>query len=289
MVDATGQGILVFGGSGQLGTGLARLLDERGVPYAAPGRDEVDLTGAVFGELLETFAPHAVINASAYNDVNGAEDEAQRPAAERLNVEVPGAMARACADRGVPLVHVSTDYVFDGRKDSPYVESDRTAPLSAYGRTKHEGERAVLAAHAGALVVRTSTLYGKDRRGGSNYVAAVLANARKGPVLEVVRPPVSSPTHAPDLALAILELLDVGAQGIVHVANRGGCSRLELATEAVRLAGLAGRVEIRERPAPAAVAERPLYSVFDTSLYSRLTGKTIARWQDALAEYVREL
>jgi len=281
--------VLVLGGSGQLGTALAGLLETRGVSHAAPGRGEVDLEAADLGRVLERRAPDTVINASAFNDVNGAERAEHRRAALLLNVEVPGRLARACAERGARLVHVSTDYVFDGRKTTPYVEDDPVSPLQFYGRTKLEGEREVLGAAPGALVVRTSTLYGRDRRGGRNYVSAVLANARANPLLEVVRPPVSSPTHAADLAAAILDLLEVGATGVVHVANAGGCSRLELATEAVRLAGLATRVTIRERPAPPGGAARPAYSVFDTSRFTRWTGKTMAPWQEALAAYVARL
>ena len=116
----------------------------------------------------------------------------------------------------------------------------------------------------------------------------MIMNPERG-VLEVVRPPVSSPTHAPDLAAALLELLEVRASGIVHLANLGGCSRLELATEAVRLAGLADRVEIRERPEPTGGAARPAYSVLDTSHYTRLTGKTPPPWSEALGHYIAEL
>jgi dTDP-4-dehydrorhamnose reductase len=283
------QRILVFGGTGQLGTALGRLLDERGIDHVAPTRTEVDLSRAAFDELLETLSPGAVINASAYNNVNGAELASERATTDQLNIEVPAALAAACARRGIPLAHVSTDYVFDGRNDRPYVEDDPTAPLQYYGCTKLEGERAAVAAYPETLVVRTSTLFGRDRRGGSNYVSAVLGHARANGVLEVVRAPVSSPTHAPDLAAALLELLEVRASGVVHLANRGGCSRLELATEAVRLAGLADRVEIRERPEPTGGAARPAYSVLDTSRYTRLTGKTPHPWSEALGHYIAEL
>jgi dTDP-4-dehydrorhamnose reductase len=184
---------------------------------------------------------------------------------------------------------VSTDYVFDGQKSEPYLEGDPIAPLQRYGRTKADGERAVVDSHPGALVVRTSTVFGPDRRGGSNYVAAVLANARASAVLELVRPPVSSPTYAPDLAWALIELLEAGATGIVHVANRGGCSRYDLAAEAVRRAGLADQVELRERPAPTGVAARPAYSVLDTSRFTELTGQKTRPWQDAVRDYVKLL
>jgi dTDP-4-dehydrorhamnose reductase len=159
--------------------------------------------------------------------------------------------------------------------------------LQFYGRTKLDGERAVLDTHPGALVVRTSTVFGRNRRGGSNYIAAVLAQARKTEILEVVRPPVSSPTYATDLAEALLDLLAAGATGLVHVVNGGGCSRLELATEAVRAAGLADRIEVRERPAPAGGVSRPEYSVLDTSRFTEWTGRSMRPWQQAVSDYVR--
>ena len=123
-------------------------------------------------------------------------------------------------------------------------------------------------------------------RTGSNFVAAILRNAREKGALDVVEPPVSSPTYADDLAAGILALLEAGAKGVVHVANNGGCSRLELATEIVRLAGLADTVELRTRVAPTVGARRPAYSVLDTSYFTRLTGQLMRPWQQALADYV---
>jgi dTDP-4-dehydrorhamnose reductase len=277
---------LVLGCTGQLGTALLRELGARGVAVVAPPEAELDLLHADIEAVVGAASPTVVINASAYNDVDGAEQASNRTAAFGLNRDVPAGLARTCAARGIPLVHVSTDYVFDGRSHEPYGENDPTAPLQAYGRSKLEGERAVAAAHPGALVVRTSTLFGTDRRGGSNYVAAVLARARAVSALDVVRLPVSSPTYASDLGRGILRLLDAGASGLVHVVNAGGCSRLELATEAVRLAGLAGRVEIRERPAATTGAARPAYSVLDTARYTALTGDAMRPWQEAVRDYV---
>ncbi|MHC4428349.1 MAG: dTDP-4-dehydrorhamnose reductase [Planctomycetota bacterium] len=281
--------VLILGGTGQLGSALVHRLGKCGAAHVAPPRSELDLMKASFETVLAAHSPTAVINAAAYNDVNGAELDANRHEAARLNAEVPAELARICAGRNIPLIHVSTDYVFDGQKRDPYLESDPIAPLQQYGRTKADGERAVVASHPGALVVRTSTVFGPDRRGGSNYVAAVLANARASAVLELVRPPVSSPTYAPDLAWALIELLEAGATGIVHVANRGGCSRYDLAAEAVRRAGLADQVELRERPAPTGVAARPAYSVLDTSRFTELTGQKTRPWQDAVRDYVKLL
>ena len=278
--------ILIFGGSGQLGTALVRELGARDTPFEAPPRSEIDLLVDPLGPLLEQRRPAAVVNATAYNDVAGAELVSGKDAAFRLNRDVPAELSRISAGLGVPFVHVSTDYVFDGRKQRPYREDDPASPLQAYGLSKLEGERAVLGANPASLVARTSTLYGRGLRDGSNYVDAVLARARASSILEVVRPPVSSPTYAADLAVALIELMDARATGLVHVVNGGACSRFELAAEAIRLVGLEGRVQLSVRPPSGDGPQRPVYSVLDTSRYSEITGSTMRPWRAALAEYL---
>jgi dTDP-4-dehydrorhamnose reductase len=179
---------------------------------------------------------------------------------------------------------VSTDYVFDGCKREPYSESDPTGPIQTYGRSKLEGEQAVLQVDPDALIARTSTLYGRACRPRPNYVDAVLQQARDHGRLEVVRTPVASPTYAADLAEALLDLLGCEARGVVHVVNAGACSRLELAAEAVRLAGLA--VDVRERAAPPGDLPRPAYSALETRRFERITGRAMRPWPVALADYL---
>jgi dTDP-4-dehydrorhamnose reductase len=229
-------------------------------------------------------SPTAVINAAAYNDVTRAEQRPNDEAAYRLNRDAPAALARCCRDLAIPLVHVSTDYVFDGEKGTPYGEDDRTSPLQVYGRSKLEGERAVIDTHPGAIVVRTSTVFGPSRRGSPNFIQSILRNGRRAGRLDVVRLPVSSPTYAPDLARALLDLLDAGATGLVHVANAGACSRYELALEAIRLAG--PDVEVRERASSPDGVRRPAYSVLDTAKLEGLIGRPMPHWRDALEEYL---
>ncbi len=233
---------------------------------------------------MEQLAPRTVINAAAYTDVNGAEAADQRTLAVALNRELPARLAGACDRIGAPLVHVSTDYVFDGTADRPYREEDPVAPLQVYGETKLAGEREITErlGESRALIVRVSTLYGPGPRG--HYVRAILGQARKRARIEVVRLPVSSPGYTPDLAEGLVELVWSRARGVVHLANGGGCSRLELAREIVRLAGLDVRVD--ERPVATDPAPRPAYSVLDTSRYTELTGRAMRPWRDALAEYL---
>lgn len=279
--------ILIIGGSGLLGEAISRELSRRETEFAAPPRTELDLLApAELESALTGFNPRAVLNASAFTDVARAEFPEHREEVSRLNREVPGRLALICRRLGIPLLHVSTDYVFDGRKTEPYLENDAVAPLQVYGRSKLEGERAVREAHPGSLIVRTSTIFGPGRRKRPHYVDAVLRQAREKTRIELVRLPVSSPTYAPDLAVAMLELLQVGAAGIVHVANVGECSRLKLGRTAVQLAGLTDRVEVLERPQPPSDLDRPVYSVLGTGYYTRLTGREIRPWRDALREYV---
>jgi len=138
--------------------------------------------------LLATVAPSAVINASAFTDVAAAERPENRETVLRLNRDAPALLARTCAGRGIPLVHVSTDYVFDGRSRRPYREDDPTHPLQVYGASKLEGELGVLAAHPSALIVRTSTLFGPATRSRPNFVDAILAQALRSEVVSVVVP-----------------------------------------------------------------------------------------------------
>jgi dTDP-4-dehydrorhamnose reductase len=266
-----------------------RRLRAQDAAHIAPSRDELDLADtAGLGRRLAALRPSAVINAAAYTDVARSEHPGEHETVFRLNRDGPQALARACSRAGLPLIHVSTDYVFDGRATAPYRETDPTAPLQVYGRSKLEGEQAVRGEHPAALIARVSTLFGPGRRARPHYVDAVLRQAERSDRLEVVRLPVSSPSYAPDLAEALLKLLRVGASGVVHVVNDGQCSRLELARETIRLADPGRRIEVRERLAPADALERPDFSVLDTSLLAALIGARLRPWREALREYVGE-
>jgi dTDP-4-dehydrorhamnose reductase len=281
--------ILIIGGSGLLGQALSGECRRHHRPSLAPGRNELDLEdhdGVV--SWLERATPAAVVNAVGYTDVIRAERPENRDEVMRLNRDAPRQVAQACASRGVSLIHISTDFVFDGRQTTPYREQDPVAPLQVYGKSKLLGEQAVLGEHPGALVIRTSTLFGPGLRKRRHYVDAVLKQARGSQRLELVRLPVSSPTFAPDLAGALLQLIDVGATGVVHVVNRGSCSRIELARESMRLAGEAYRAEVAERPEDPGGPARPPYSVLDCSRYTALTGREMRPWGQALADYLKD-
>ncbi len=280
--------ILLLGGSGQLGTALSLWLRRAGRVVLAPERSDLDLLDldSVARRVREA-EPAWIVNAAAFTDVAGAERPENRAAVLGLNRDLPAALARECRLRAARLVHVSTDFVFDGAATRPYREDDPTAPLQLYGSSKLEGERAALAAHPEVLVVRTSTLYGFANRPRPNYVDAIRMQAEDRSLIEVVEFPVASPTFATDLAWAILRLVDARVSGIVHVVNDGGCSRLELARAIVEERGRAQCVQVRVRAAPPDDLRRPAYSVLDTSRYAALTGTRLRPWRLALAEYLR--
>ncbi len=230
---------------------------------------------------LASVCPGWVINAAAYTDVDGCEEN--QPLAWAVNARGAGNLARACSRRGIGLIQISTDFVFDGRKNEPYREDDLPAPLSVYGLSKRGGEEEVAAAGGRHLIVRTSWLFGK---GGKNFPDTILAAARSAHQLKVVSDQRGSPTYAPDLAAALGDLIGKGVRGIVHVTNRGSCSWYEYAVFVLAAAG-------RETPVVPILSEelsrpaaRPEYSVLSPDRYEEVTGKRMRPWQEAVREYL---
>jgi dTDP-4-dehydrorhamnose reductase len=276
---------LVLGAAGQLGRELVpRLGDE--LAWAG-GRAELDVTDErAVTALVARVRPDVVFNATAYNRVDAAESEPERAFA--VNALAPRALALAARAAGALLVHVSTDYVFDGALTRPYLEDDLAHPLSVYGASKLAGERHVLASGAKALVVRTSGVLG--RRGsaqkGGSFVDRILAQARAGKPLRVVADQVFAPTSAGELARALVELVRLGARGLCHVTNQGSCSWHELAKAALAAAGLERPVEPIAAAELGLPARRPAYSVLDTSRGRALGLPPLRPWKDALADIV---
>jgi len=279
--------VLLLGAGGMLGTALVAALEARGEEYRALTRGELDITNSKEAAATITDLAKAdgrvVINAAAYTDVEGAEDaEAE---VFRVNAQAPGMLAAAARKSGLRFVHISTDFVFDGTKSEPYVEDDRPNPLSAYGRTKLAGERAVLEAAPDALMVRTSWVYGP---GGMNFPRKILQSAIEGNELRVVADEVGSPTYTPDLAQGILQLLTGDARGVFHLANQGSCSRFEMAQAVVEAAGLSAPVAPVTADTFSSKARRPANSVLSCEKARRL-GVELPPWRDSLREYVRRV
>ncbi|HEX2484581.1 MAG TPA: dTDP-4-dehydrorhamnose reductase [Myxococcota bacterium] len=284
---APGEGWLVTGAGGQLGSALVAELSRRGARVVGRDAAAFDVADAdAVARALADARPAWLLNAAAYTDVDGCERDPVR--AKTVNAQAPALLAERCREAGVRLFHVSTDYVFDGRAARPLREDDPVAPLSEYGRSKLAGERAVLAASPEFTVVRTSWVFGRGR----NFIRAILARAGAaradpglGP-LRVVDDQVGSPTWADDLAPAVLALLERGGRGLYHLANRGAASRLELARLALDAAGHADLeivpVKTADYPLP---AQRPLYTALDCGRAERL-GAVLRPWQEAVRAYV---
>lgn len=274
---------LVAGSAGQLGRELVARL---GGEVAWKGdRAELDVAdGAAVVALVDRVRPDVVFNATAFNRVDAA--EAEPLTAFAVNAAAPHFLARAARDAGALLVHVSTDYVFDGTASRPYREDDLPRPLGAYGASKLAGEHLVAAAGGEHLVVRTSGVLGRggsDQKGGS-FVERIVAQAREGRPLRVVADQVFAPTCASDLAESLVALVRAGARGLVHVTNAGSCSWHELAVAALAAAGLEAPVE-RIRAADLSLpARRPAYSVLDTSRALALGLPPPRHWKDALPD-----
>jgi len=282
-LDLRGSRPVVLGADGRAGAALSEILSAHAPHTVAAGRFEIDVCDYfhMCGE-LERLQADLVINAVGWADVDGCEtDPAQ---SHLLNTEVAGQVARAAHGAGARLVHLSSDYVFDGAGGAPYDESAEPNPLSVYGRNKREGELLVLENHPEALILRTAWLFGGHGR-RPDFVTGVLAAALAGATIPVVRDQVGCPTGVGDLARGLVELLAVGATGLVHLAGAGGVSRADFARA---ILDEEGRFDVEIEPVLSESmpdrAKRPADSRLDTTLFSRLTGAPPRPWPEGLRE-----
>ena len=283
--------VLVTGGGGQLGHDVVSILQASGRQVIAPPQAELDfMVPASIDTIIAEHRPDIVVNCAAYTQVDKAESEAD--AAFAVNRDAPGLLARAVAKTGGRMLHVSTDFVFDGKANQPYNESSPAEPLSVYGRSKLAGEQVVMQALPNAVILRTAWLYGIH---GHNFVKTMLRLAMAGKPLRVVEDQVGSPTWTMDLAKAIAALLDADASGLFHYTNAGHTSWHGFACAILAEAASAG-FDIRTHeiePIPTSAyptpAERPAYSVLDTGRIKNLTGIRIPAWRDSLKKMLEEL
>lgn len=271
--------VLIAGAGGTLGHAFARICEERGLEHVACTRPELDISShASIAAALDEIRPWAVINAAGYVRIDAAEADFNR--CYRENRDGAVALARACESRGMSFLTFSTDMVFDGEGEVPYVESDPVRPLNVYGRSKADAETRVLNCYPGALVVRTSAFFGPWDR--CNFVTLALDSLETGGDFSAAEDLIVSPTYVPDLAHASLDLLLDGESGIWHLANRGAVSWAALAHQAARQAGIEAPRVVRsslEEGVPRAA--RPRYSALGTE-----RGVVMPDLEDALARYV---
>lgn len=236
-------------------------------------------------QILEAERPDAVVNAAAFTDVDAC--ETQKELAFRVNAEGPRILAGLCRDLDIPLMHISTDYVFDGEKAEPYIEEDEPRPLSVYGRSKLEGEREVQRHLDRSWIVRVCGVFGLYR---NNFVSLITELGRKEQPLRIVKDQQLAPTYTFDAAAGIGRILRRGPYGIYHLTNQGFTSRVEFTKEILRQAGCENTPVIpisseeTKRPAP-----RPLNSQLENARLKREKLELLPSWEDALRRYLEKL
>ncbi len=274
--------IFITGCNGQLGRSLTPLLE--GEILCGADLPDYDITDArAIRRAIVDFAPHVVIHAGAFTNVDACETDPDT--AYRVNALGTHNVALACLECGAEMVHISTNEVFDGTKDAPYLEFDAPHPINAYGRTKWASEQCVQRFLHRYYIVRTAWLYA---RGGNNFVAKIIRAADEHGALSVVSDEFGSPTYAPDLAEAIVKLIQTHHYGVYHFVNEGVCSRYEWA---VRILEFAGRGHVPVKPIHASEWKRPSnpprYAPLRNFCGAAL-GITLRPWEQALRAYFDE-
>ena len=275
---------LITGGGGQLASDLEELLGERGQVWSR-SREELDITDdEAVAAAISSFAPTVVYNCAAYHNVDVCEDTEDRAFA--VNARAVKRLAQRCTEQGARLVHVSTNYVFDGSGERPWSEEDLPRPQSIYALSKLAGEHAALAYAADALVVRTGGLYGEHGSAskGGNFVVRMINRARETSALKMVADQRLTPTATADLATALVEASDRGVGGVLHLTNAGACSWYEFTVAIMEEAGI--EVPIEAVTTSGGGADRPLNGVLSCARAEAAGLGPLPHWRDALRRYL---
>ena len=277
--------ILLTGSNGQLGHDFKKIFDKKNIEYIATDYKELDITN---DENLNKFFQENegithVINCAAYNDVDKAETDKK---VWLLNAEAPKKLAEFSKKIGAIFVTYTTDFVFDGEKNSPYVEGDKTNGISEYGKSKAQGEKEVLKANDRSFVIRTSWLFGI---GGNNFNKQVINWSKSRNELNIVDDQVSVPTYSMDLAEFSWKLIQTEKFGLYHITNDGIASKYDQAKyvlEKIGWKGMLGRAKTADFNLP---AKRPSYSKLDSSKVEKLLGEKIPTWQSGIDRFLEEM
>jgi len=276
--------VLITGSKGQLGNELNRLSGEYPeIEFLFTDFEELDITSqASVNKLFSEYLPAWIVNCAAYTAVDKAEQEAEK--AMMLNAEAPGILAIEAAKVNARLIHISTDYVFDGRNHQPYRIDDIKNPLGIYARSKALGEDNVSKNCTSAIIIRTSWLYSQF---GANFVKTIRKVGKERGELKVVADQIGSPTWAHDLAIAILNLIRIDAEpGIFHFADSGVCSWFDFAKAIIEFSEINCEVSATDTAGYPLPSPRPFYSVLDKSRYMLTTGQSIPYWRDSLKKCI---
>lgn len=275
---------LVLGSDGQLGQSIARNSMFMVHSLILYDKDKLDITDRT--ALFSFFSSNkidAVINCAAFTNVDLCEK--MKDEARLINVEGTKNIAEAALKYNAVMIHISTDFVFNGEKNSPYSEEDSVAPKNYYGVTKLESEEVVRETVPRHFIVRTSSMYSKN---GSNFVKAVLDKALAKGEISVVDDQISCPTNSDDLAAAIYELIKTDKYGTYHITDKGYCSKFEFAEFIVDYCGISAKVKPCKSSDFPGSAARPKFSALDISKYSRITGEDMIPWQDSIKKFLDE-
>lgn len=277
--------LFLTGASGQLGREIMIQCKQQGYEILGRSRREVDIVDEEKLQAeIQNYHPDIVINCAAYNAVDKSEDEGYEEAI-KVNVRGVDTLAKVCGSMDVPLVHFSTDYVFDGKCRKPINESEPPNPINKYGLTKLLGEQAIQDRCQKFYIIRTAWLYGN----GDNFVNTMLNLSENTSELSVVYDQVGSPTYTVDLAAVVLKLVQTEKYGIYHATNEGFCSWHEFACEIFRIMGLDIKVNGVSSQEYGSRAQRPEYSVLENAKLKELGLNDFRHWKVALADYLRKL
>ena len=276
--------ILITGSKGQLGSSFKKISKAYNYNFIFTDKSNLDITN--FDSLKEFFRDNKIdtlINCVAYTNVDNA--QIKKNICNNVNHKAIGFLSKLCEKFNIQLIHISTDYVFDGKKDSPYNESDFTEPLNNYGLSKLQGEKAVMNYNLkNSIIIRTSLLYYDN---GDSFVNKIINKIIKGESIEVVNDQFSSPTYADDLAHAILKIIPLIRNNITeiyHYSNKGHCSRYDLAIKINEL--INGDSKINSIKSKNEITVRPLYSVLETSKIINKFNLRLRHWEESLEEFI---
>jgi dTDP-4-dehydrorhamnose reductase len=282
--------VLITGGGGQLASDLEELFEGR-APVHAPTRAQLDISDdEAVRRTFDSVGPELVFNCAAFHNVEVCETEEDRSFA--VNARAVKRLAQGCEAAGARLVHLSTNYVFDGRRDAPYSEHDAPSPRSVYALSKLAGEYAALAYCSRALVVRTAGLYGVHGSAskGGNFVTRMVARAREsGAQLRMVADQRLSPTFTADLAAALVDGVEREAIGVVHLTSSGACSWHEFTVEIMRLAAIDVAIDAVATTIPPGGADRPLNGVLARPRADELELPSLRHWREGLEDYMQRV
>lgn len=275
---------LITGANGQLATEFKKIFENNSsIEVLALSKEKLDITDFEKTEdVIINFKPNIIINCSAYNNVDGAESE--KDLAYKVNCEGPKNLAKISSKIGALIVHYSTDYVFDGTKDDFYTEEDIPNPLSIYGKSKLEGEKAVMAETENYLIFRVSWVFGEGRQ---NFLFKLTEWSQKNRVIKIVSDQVSVPTYTEDIVKVTRRAIDKGLRGIFHLTNSGYASRYEVARFYMEISGKDNLV----LPVPSTYfqvpAPRPYFSAMSNKKISKILDIEIPNWKNAIERYVK--